>query len=287
MSSLTARLGALRAARLKAHALPGFRGSRTVTLLWVGLIVVIPLAALIASAAKLGPLGLWNSLDQPRVLHALGLSFGAALLASVIDLPLGLLLAFVLVRRRFPGRMLLDGLMDLPFALPTAVAGITLVTLFSSTGWIGAPLANFGISLAYNRAGILIALIFIGLPFMVRTVQPVLLDQPADIEEAAQTLGATRFQTLWRVLLPAIAPSLVAGFGLAFARALGEYGSVIFIAGNLPNKTEIAPLLIVTRLLEYDDNGAAAIGFAMLVGALGMLLLLGTISRKLRPVGFR
>ncbi len=205
----------------------------------------------------------------------------------MIDLPLGVLLAFVLVRRRFPGRLLLDGLMDLPFALPTAVAGITLVTLFAPTGWIGAPLANLGVTLAYNRAGILIALIFIGLPFMVRTVQPVLIDQPADVEEAASTLGATRLQTLWRVLLPAIAPSLVAGFGLAFARALGEYGSVIFIAGNLPNKTEIAPLLIVTRLLEFDDKGAAAIGFAMLAGALGTLLLLGTISRRLRPVGFR
>jgi len=257
------------------------------TLLWVGLIVIVPLSALVASALKLGPIGLWQSLMQARVMHALGLSFGAALIASVIDLPLGVLLAFVLVRRRFPGRLLLDSLMDLPFALPTAVAGITLVTLFAPNGWVGAPLSSLGITLAYNQAGILIALVFIGLPFMVRTVQPVLIDQPVDVEEAASTLGATRFQTLRRVLLPAIAPSLVAGFGLAFARSLGEYGSVIFIAGNLPNKTEIAPLLIVTRLLEYDDNGAAAIGFAMLVGALLVLILLGFVSRRLRPAGFR
>jgi len=167
------------------------------------------------------------------------------------------------------------------------VAGITLVTLFSPNGWIGAPLSKLGLSLAHNRGGILIALIFIGLPFMVRTVQPVLIDQPRDIEEAASTLGATSWQTLYRVLLPAIAPALVAGFALAFARALGEYGSVIFIAGNLPYKTEIAPLLILTRLLEFNDSGAAAIGFAMLVGALGVLVLLGLLSRKLRPAGFR
>lgn len=282
MSSLAAR-----SAGLRRRALPGFAGSLATTLAWVGLLVVIPLLALIVCAAKLGPVGLWQSLAQARVLHALGLSFGAACVASLINLPLGLLLAFVLVRRRFPGRLLLDGLMDLPFALPTAVAGITLVTLFSPNGWIGAPLSRLGISLAYNQAGIVIALIFIGLPFMVRTVQPVLLDQPSDIEEAAQTLGAGRFETFYRVLLPAIAPALVAGFGLAFARALGEYGSVIFIAGNLPNKTEIAPLLIVTRLLEYDDKGAAAIGFAMLAGALGILILLGSLSRKLRPAGFR
>ena len=273
--------------RRKLHALPGFRGSLTLTLLWVGLLVVVPLAALVVCAAKLGPAGLWRSLASPRVLHALELSFGAALAASIIDLPLGLLLAFVLVRRRFWGRQLLDALMDLPFALPTAVAGITLVTLFSPVGWIGAPLAGLGVTLAYNQAGIVIALIFIGLPFMVRTVQPVLLDLPRDIEEAAETLGATAWQTTWRVLLPAVAPALVAGLGLAFARALGEYGSVIFIAGNLPNKTEIAPLLIVTRLLEFNDSGAAAIGLAMLVGALGVLILLGAVSRKLRPAGFR
>ena len=284
MSSLTSRITS---ARPRARALPGFAGNLTVTLLWVGLLVVIPLIALVVCALKLGPVGLWQSLAQERVLDALGLSFGAAAIASLINLPLGLLLAFVLVRRRFPGRLLLDGLMDLPFALPTAVAGITLVTLFSPNGWIGAPLSKLGLSLAYNRGGILIALIFIGLPFMVRTVQPVLIDQPRDIEEAASTLGATSWQTLHRVLLPAIAPALVAGFALAFARALGEYGSVIFIAGNLPYKTEIAPLLILTRLLEFNDSGAAAIGFAMLVGALGVLVLLGLLSRKLRPAGFR
>jgi sulfate transport system permease protein len=273
--------------RLRSQALPGLPLGLTITFLWVGLLVVVPLAALIASAAELGPAGLWHSLAQTRVLHALELSFGAALIASLIDLPLGLLLAFVLVRRRFPGRLLLDSLMDLPFALPTAVAGITLVTLFAPTGWIGAPLAHWGITLAYDRAGIVVALIFIGLPFMVRTVQPVLLDLPVDIEEAAAILGANAGQTIRRVLLPAIAPSLVAGFALAFARALGEYGSVIFIAGNLPNKTEIAPLLIVTRLLEFNDSGAAAIGFAMLTGALLVLLALGWGGRALRPEGFR
>jgi len=284
MSSLRSRISS---ARPGARALPGFYGSLTLTLLWVGLLVVIPLTALVVCALKLGPVGLWQSLAQERVLNALGLSFGAAAIASLINLPLGLLLAFVLVRRRFPGRLVLDALMDLPFALPTAVAGITLVTLFSPAGWIGAPLARLGLSLAYNRAGIVVALIFIGLPFMVRTVQPVLIDQPREVEEAASTLGATNWQTLRRVLLPAVAPSLVTGFALAFARALGEYGSVIFIAGNLPNQTEIAPLLIVTRLLEYNDSGAAAIGFAMLAGALGVLLLLGLISRTLRPAGFR
>lgn len=282
MSSLESRRRLLR-----AQALPGFAGSLTVTLLWVGLIVVIPLTALVACAWQLGPAGLWHSLAQRRVLDALGLSFGAALVASVINLPLGLLLAFVLVRRRFPGRRLLDALMDLPFALPTAVAGITLVTLFAPTGWIGAPLARLGLTLAYDRAGIVIALIFIGLPFMVRSVQPVLQDVSSDIEEAAETLGATSWQSFWRVLLPAVAPALIAGFGLAFARSLGEYGSVVFIAGNLPYKTEIAPLLIVTRLLEFNDRGAAAIGFAMLAGALGVLLALGALSRRLRPEGFR
>jgi sulfate transport system permease protein len=215
------------------------------------------------------------------VYAALRLSFGCAALAALIDLPLGLLLAWVLTRLRFPGRRLLDSLVDLPFALPTAVAGITLTDLFGPHGLLGAPLAQAGIKVAYTPAGIMVALVFVGIPFVVRTTEPVLRDLPPEMEEAAATLGAAPWQALLRVVLPALAPALLVSFGLAFARGVGEYGSVIFIAGNMPMVSEIAPLLIVTRLQEFDYSGAACIGMAMLVGALLVLSALTFAQRRL------
>ncbi|TCZ63248.1 sulfate ABC transporter permease subunit CysT [Roseicella aquatilis] len=270
--------------RWRRSALPGFGLSLGVTLSWLSAIVLIPLAALALRPWELGPAGLWASIADPRVLAALRLSFGAALAAAAINLPLGLLLAWVLVRYDFPGRRLADAMVDLPFALPTAVAGVALTALYAPNGWLGAPLAEaFGWRIAFTPVGILIALVFIGLPFVVRTVEPVLRDLPSEAEEAAATLGATRLQTLRRVVLPALAPALLTGFGLAFGRAVGEYGSVIFIAGNLPMRTEIAPLLIVVRLEEFDYAGAAAVGLAMLVLAFAILLLVNLLQRLLRP----
>ena len=262
-------------------ALPGFSPTLAVTLGWVGLVVVVPLTALVLRAASLGPAGVLASLAQPRVYAALRLSFGEAALAAAVALPLGLLLAWVLVRQRFPGRRLLDGLVDLPFALPTAVAGITLTDLFAGNGLLGAPLARLGVKVAYTPLGILVALVFVSIPFVVRTTEPVLRDLPPQMEEAAQTLGAAPWQTLWRVVLPALAPALLVSFGLAFARGVGEYGSVIFIAGNMPMRSEIAPLLIVTRLQEFDYAGAACIGVAMLAGSLVVLSALTALQRRL------
>ncbi len=269
------------AATRARSALPGFSPALAVTLGWVGLIVVIPLAALVLRAASLGPAGILASLAQPRVYAALRLSFGSASLAAAIALPLGLLLAWVLVRLRFPGRRLLDSLVDLPFALPTAVAGITLTDLFAGNGLLGAPLARLGVKVAYTPLGILVALVFVSIPFVVRTTESVLRDLPPEMEEAARTLGAAPWQTLWRVVLPALAPALLVSFGLAFARGVGEYGSVIFIAGNMPMRSEIAPLLIVTRLQEFDYAGAACIGVAMLVGSLVVLSVLTALQRRL------
>jgi sulfate transport system permease protein len=262
---------------------PGLGLTLGVTLAWLGLVVVIPLAALAIRPWELGVAGVAQSLAEPRVLAALAVSFGAALAASVVNLPIGLLLAWAIVRLDFPGRRVLDGAVDLPFALPTAVAGIALTALLAPNGWIGAPLqAAFGWEVAYTQAGIIAALVFVGLPFIVRTVEPVLRDLGRDGEEAAATLGATRPQTLLRVVLPALAPALLTGFGLAFARAVGEYGSVIFIAGNLPMATEIAPLLIVIRLEQFDYAGAAAIGLAMLLLSFAILLGLNLLQRALR-----
>lgn len=262
-------------------ALPGFGPAFAVTLGWVGLIVVIPLAALATRALSIGPAGIVASLAQPRVYAALRLSFGCAALAAIIALPLGLLLAWVLVRLRFAGRRLLDSLVDLPFALPTAVAGITLTDLFAPNGLLGTPLAQLGIKVAYHPLGILVALVFVSIPFVVRTTEPVLRDLPRETEEASETLGAAPWQTLWHVVLPALAPALLVSFGLAFARGVGEYGSVIFIAGNMPMVSEIAPLLIVTRLQEFDYAGAAAIGIAMLAGSLIVLSTLTAVQRRL------
>ena len=265
----------------RRSALPGFGAALSVTVVWLSLIVLIPLAALMLRPWELGIAGFWHSITEPRVLAALRLSFGAATLAAVVNVPLGLLIAWVIVRYRFPGRGLADSLIDMPLALPTAVAGIALTALFAPKGWIGALLAPLSIKVAYTPLGIMLALVFVGLPFVVRTLEPVIMDLPADAEEAAATLGATRTQTLCRVVLPALAPALLAGFGAALARGVGEYGSVIFIAGNMPMFSEIAPLLIVIRLEQLDYAGAAALGLVMLTVSFGILLLLNLLERRI------
>jgi sulfate transport system permease protein len=251
------------------------------TLTWLSLIVLVPLAALVVRPWELGLAGVWHSVTDPRVLAALRLSFGAATLAAAINAPMGLLIAWVMVRYRFPGRGLADALIDMPLALPTAVAGIALTALFAPHGWLGEVLAPLGIKVAYTPLGVLVALIFVGLPFVVRILEPVIRDLPIDAEEAALTLGATRFQTLWRVVLPALIPALLAGFGAALARGVGEYGSVIFIAGNMPMVSEIAPLLIVIRLEQLDYAGAAALGLATLLLSFTLLFGINRLQRRL------
>jgi sulfate transport system permease protein len=268
-------------ATVRRSALPGFVPTLGIALLWLSLIVLLPLATLVVRPWEIGIAGVWHSITEPRVLAALRLSFGAAALAAAVNVPIGLLIAWVMVRYRFPGRSLADSLIDMPLALPTAVAGIALTALFAPGGWIGALLAPLGIKVAYTPLGILIALIFVGLPFVVRTLEPVIMDLSTDAEEAAATLGASRAQTLWRVVLPALGPSLLAGFGAALARGVGEYGSVIFIAGNMPMISEIAPLLIVIRLEQFDYAGAAALGLVMLLASFGILLLLNLLQRHI------
>lgn len=259
--------------RLKMpSALPGFGIAFGYTVLYLGLIVLMPLGVLIAKASGLGLGGLIAMALQPRVAAALRTSFGIALLAAAIDVVCGVAVAWALSRYRFPGRGLLDALVDLPFALPTAVAGISFAALYSPNGWLGAPLAQIGIKVAFTPLGILVALVFVGLPFVVRTVQPLIAEIERELEEASATLGASRLQTLRRVLLPPLVPALLTGMALAFARAAGEYGSVIFIAGNIAYVSEIAPLLIVVKLEEYDYAGATAIATIML--ALSFLILL-------------
>lgn len=254
-----------------------------VTLLWLGLIVLIPLAALVVKPWELGLAGVLDVLTDARVLAAFRLSFGGALVAALVSVPLGLLFAWVITRYRFPGRRALDGMLDLPFALPTAVAGLALTALFAPNGWLGGPLAAaFGWKIAFTPAGVIVALIFVALPFIIRTVEPVLRDLSLEAEEAAATLGATRGQTLWRVVLPALWPATITGFGLGFARAVGEYGSVIFIAGNMPMVSEIAPLLIVVKLEQFNYAAAAAIGLGMLALSFVILLLLNLWQRRLR-----
>jgi len=254
-------------------ALPGFGLSMGFTISYLSAIVLIPLAALVLRPWSLGWAGVIEEIAAPRVLAALELSFGAAAIGAVINIVFGLTVAWALVRYRFPFKRLVDALVDLPFALPTAVAGIALCTLYAPTGWLGAPLMALGIKAAFTPLGVVIALTFIGLPFVVRTLQPVLADMGREGEEASATLGATRAQTFRRVVLPALAPALMTGTALAFARAVGEYGSVIFIAGNLPMKSEIAPLIIIVKLEEFDYAGAAAIGLLML--CVSFLILLG------------
>ena len=248
------------------------------TIFYLSVIVLIPMAALVIRPWSSGFDGFWRVATDHRVLTALRLSFGAAAIGAGINAVFGPIVAWVLVRYRFPGKRLLDALVDLPFALPTAVAGIALSTLYAPQGWLGEPLGHLGIKVAYTPLGVVLALTFVGLPFVVRTLQPVLVDMSRDAEEAAATLGATRFQTIWRVVLPALLPSLITGTALAFARAVGEYGSVIFIAGNLPGISEIAPLLIVIKLEQYDYAGAATIGVIMLAASFVFILALNVLQ---------
>lgn len=258
--------------------LPGFRLTLGYALLYLSLIVLIPLAATFAKASALSPSQFWHAVTTPRVLAAFRLSFGAAFLAALVNLFFGLLVAWVLARYQFWSKRIMDALVDLPFALPTAVAGITLATLYAQNGWIGRWLAPLGIRVAYTQLGVFVALMFIGLPFVVRTVQPVLEDLDLEVEEAAASLGANRWQTFWRVIFPAARPALLTGFALAFARGVGEYGSVIFISSNLPGKTEIVPLLILTKLEQFDYAGATALAVVMLIASFALLLLINLLQ---------
>ncbi|KRE88534.1 sulfate transporter [Frateuria sp. Soil773] len=264
---------------MRRRILPGFGLGLGYTLAYLGLVVLLPLAALAWKASGLGAAELWRLLAAPRTLAALKLSFGGALLAASVNALAGLLVAWVLVRYRFPGRRLFDALIDLPFALPTAVAGIALTTLYAPNGWLGGWLGTFGIKVAYTPLGVLLAMVFVGFPFVVRTLQPVLESLERDVEEAAESLGARRRQVFVRVILPLLLPTLLTGFALALARAVGEYGSVIFIAGNLPSYSEIAPLLIVQKLEQFDYAGAAALGTAMLLASFALLLAVTLLQR--------
>jgi sulfate transport system permease protein len=257
---------------------PGFGLSLGFTIFYLSAIVLVPLLALVLRPFEFHLQDFWTAISSPRVLASLRLSFGAALAAAAIDTVFGFIIAWVLVRYRFPGKRLMDALIDLPFALPTAVAGIALSTLYAPTGRIGSVLAVYGIRVAYTPWGVLVAMVFIGLPFTVRTVQPVLQELGRDLEEAAATLGATRGQAIMRVVLPMLAPALLTGAALAFARGAGEYGSIIFIAGNLPMKSEIAPLLIITKLEQFDYAGAASIGVVMLAASFVLLLALNGLQ---------
>jgi len=264
---------------MKRRVLPGFGLSLGLTLSYLGLIVLLPLAALAWRATGAGAEAWLNLLSSGRVIAALRLSFGGALLAALLDALFGLLVAWVLVRYRFPGRRLLDAFIDLPFAMPTAVAGIALTALYAPNGWLGRWFALLDIRIAYAPQGVLIAMAFVGFPFVVRTLQPVLENLDREIEEAAESLGARRWQTFARVLLPMLAPALLTGFALALARAAGEYGSVIFIAGNIPLRSEIAPLLIVQKLEQFDYAGAAALAVIMLAFSFVLLILISYLQR--------
>ena len=264
----------------RAGPLPGLPFALGLSLVWLGLIVLLPLSALLLKAATLGAGGWMKVLGDPRVFAALKLSFGTALGAALFDTVVGALIAWVLVRYRFPGRAFFDALVDLPFALPTAVAGIALTALYAGNGWIGHWLAPHGIKIAYTPTGIAVALAFVGLPFCVRTLQPVLQSLGAEFEEAAASLGASHWTIVRRVVLPPLLPAMLTGFSLAFARGVGEYGSVIFIAGNIPRISEIAPLLIVIKLEQYDYAGAAAVATLMLALSFVLLLLLNILQKK-------
>lgn len=268
----------MRPSRVTPSLLPGFGPALGVTLLGLSLVVLAPLSALLATSLRGSPAAFLAAVTTPRVVSALRLSFLLSLGAAAVSALLGLLLGWVLVRYRFPGRRLLDALIDLPFALPTAVAGITLTTLYAPNGWLGAPLARLGVPVAFTPLGIGVALVFLGIPFTVRTLQPVLASLDAEVEDAAASLGASRLETLRRVLLPELFPSLLTGATLAFARGLGEYGSVVFISGNMPMKTEIAPLLVMTKLEQYDVAGATALATVLLVASFLLLLLLNRLE---------
>jgi sulfate/thiosulfate transport system permease protein len=264
--------------RRRRVVLPGFGLSLGITIVYLSLIVLIPLAAAFIKTASLTWPAFWAIVTAPRVLASYRLTFGASLAAALVNVVFGFIVAWVLVRYRFPGRTIVDALVDLPFALPTAVAGIALTGLFAANGWFGSLLAPLGIKVAFTPLGVFVALTFIGLPFVVRTVQPVLESLPRELEEAAITLGASRFDTFRRVVLPVALPSLITGFALAFARAIGEYGSVIFIAGNMPMVSEITPLLIITKLEQYDYTGATAIAVVMLVVSFVLLLAINLLQ---------
>lgn len=260
------------------HVLPGFGLSLGYTLTYLSLVVLVPLAAIFFRATALSPAAFWHLVTTSRVLASYRLSFGAALLAATANAAFGLMLAWALVRYAFPGKRLVDALVDLPFALPTAVAGISLTALYAPNGWIGGLLSGIGIKVAFTPLGVLVALVFVGLPFVVRTVQPVLEDLDTEMEEAATSLGAGRWQIFRHVVLPVVLPALLTGFALAFARGVGEYGSVIFIAGNIPRVSEIAPLLIVTHLEEFDYRGATAIAVVMLAASFLLLLAINVLQ---------
>jgi sulfate transport system permease protein len=265
-------------ARRRRGVLPGFNLALGFTLVYLGAIVLLPLCALVIRSTALTVEQFWDVVTAPRLMASYRLSFGASFIAAALNTVFGLLLAWVLTRYRFPGRRIVDALVDLPFALPTAVAGIALTALYSGNGWIGRYLEPLGIKIAYTPFGVLIALVFIGLPFVVRTVQPVLEDLERELEEAAATLGATPWQVFSRVIFPMLLPALTTGFTLAFARAIGEYGSVIFIAGNMPMVSEITPLIIVTKLEQYDYTGAAAVATVMLLVSFTLILAINALQ---------
>lgn len=265
-------------ARRRHTVLPGFRITVGFTIFYLCLIVLIPLLTLPVRTAAMGWQAIWQTISDPRVVASYRLSVGAALAAAAINAVFGLIVAWVLARYRFPGRRIVDAFIDLPFALPTAVAGITLTTLYAPNGWLGAPLERYGIKVAFTPLGITIALVFIGLPFVVRTLQPVIEDLDVEIEEAATSLGAGRSTVLWRIILPYLFPAWLTGFALAFARAVGEYGSVVFISGNMPMRTEISPLLIITKLEQYDYAGATAIALVMLLISFTLLLTVNALQ---------
>src|ERR671914_1254865 len=259
--------------------LPGFGLSLGITCTYLSLMVLLPLATVFTRSAELTATQFWSTVTDPRVVASYRVTFGASFAAALVNTVFGLLVAWVLVRYRFPGRKVVDAMVDLPFALPTAVAGIALTTLYASNGWVGSLLDPLGLKVSYTWIGITVALIFIGLPFVVRTVQPVLDDLEVEVEEAAASLGARRWQTFTRVVFPTVAPALLTGFALAFARAIGEYGSVVFISGNMPMKTEIVPLLIITKLEQYDYAGATAVALVMLIASFMLLLAINLLQR--------
>jgi sulfate transport system permease protein len=265
----------------KRSLLPGFGLAMGWTIFYLCLIILIPLSMILVKSASLGWLGFWRAVTAPRALAAYRVSLEASFIAALINAVFGLIVAWVLVRYRFPGRRIFDGLVDLPFALPTAVAGIVLTTMYSEHGWIGSRLAAVGIKVAYTPLGIVVALTFIGLPFVVRTVQPVLQEIDVEVEEAARSLGAGLWQTFRRVLLPELLPAWLTGITMAFARALGEYGSVVFIAGNMPMRTEITPLLVMIKLDQFDYAGASAIALAFLLISFALLLVINAMQRRL------
>ncbi|MDF1484450.1 sulfate ABC transporter permease subunit CysT [Ramlibacter sp. H39-3-26] len=281
MTAITSTAPPLRAAPTRQRArkvLPGFGLTLGYTLFYLSLIVLLPFLALFLKTFTLTWEQFWVAVTSPRVLASYRLTFGASLIAALVNLVFGLLVAWVLVRYKFAGKKIVDALVDLPFALPTAVAGISLTALLAGNGWVGQYLEPLGIRLAFTPAGVVIALIFIGLPFVVRTVQPVLEDSEKELEEAATCLGATRWQTFTKVILPSITPALLTGFAMAFARAIGEYGSVIFIAGNMPMISEITPLIIIGKLEQYDYAGATAVAVVMLVFAFALLLVINALQ---------